>query len=261
MTFEMTPIGLVHAAQRYRYEMPRQAAFAENIAEIELYPGRGFDQALRDLAGVERIWVLFCFHLNETWRPLVTPPVAPPGRKIGLFATRSPHRPNRIGMSAVELLGVDGLRLRIRNSDLLDLTPVLDIKPYIAAADAFPDARVQWLEEAEQERYSLMFTPRFLEQSAWLRENTGLDPENFTSIQLANAPFDASRKRLTQHEDGRWSIGCRTWRFFFTPLEGKILRLQEITSNYAETELVCGTPDPYRDKDFHRAFLALFPAD
>src|SRR6185437_11868823 len=88
------------------------------------------------LAGFERIWLLFVFHRSEGWKPLVRPPRG--GGKRGVLATRSPHRPNAIGLSAVELVAVEERALRVRGVDLLDGTPILDIKPYVPYADAFP---------------------------------------------------------------------------------------------------------------------------
>jgi tRNA-Thr(GGU) m(6)t(6)A37 methyltransferase TsaA len=102
--------------------------------------------ALSDLVGVERIWVLSYLHRSGTWGPLVRPPRGARVRR-SLFATRSPDRPNPIGLSAVQLIGVDGLRLHVRGVDLLDGTPILDIKPYVPYADAFPGARAGWIDE------------------------------------------------------------------------------------------------------------------
>jgi tRNA-Thr(GGU) m(6)t(6)A37 methyltransferase TsaA len=104
-----------------------------------------FEQALRDLEGFEYIWVIAWLHLNEDWTPTVIPPRGPKVRR-GLFATRSPHRPNPIGLSALRLLKVEGRTLHVRGIDLIDGTPVLDVKPYVPYADAFPNAREGWLE-------------------------------------------------------------------------------------------------------------------
>lgn len=259
MTFELEPIGVLRSARRYRFEAPRQAVFADDAeAVIELAPGRGFEDAVRDLASVERIWVVFCFHLNANWRPLVTPPVAPPGRKIGVFATRSPHRPNRIGISAVELRRVDRLRLELGPVDILDNTPVLDIKPYIPAADAFPNSRVGWLEEAAALRWDLEFGDVFCEQAEFIRRRTGLDLENFANVQLRIAPFDDSRKRLTALPGGRWRIGCRTWQLEFSAEGERRLRLHRIHSHYTADELAPDAPDPHGDKTAHRAFREIY---
>ena len=139
-SYTMKPVAFVRCQSYYRYETPRQPEFSNIPAVIEFQKGQNFETALADLKGFERIWVIFVFHLNCRWSPKVRPPLSPDGAKYGLYATRSPHRPNRIGMSCVKLLDVDGTRLTIENSDMLDGTPVLDIKPYLPFADAKPDA-------------------------------------------------------------------------------------------------------------------------
>ena len=105
------------------------------------------DAAFGDLAGFERIWLLFAFHRSEGWKPEVRPPRG--GGKRGVLATRSPHRPNPIGLSAVELVAVEARRLRVRGMDLLDGTPILDIKPYVPYADAFPASRAGWIDRID----------------------------------------------------------------------------------------------------------------
>jgi tRNA-Thr(GGU) m(6)t(6)A37 methyltransferase TsaA len=138
----LQPIGVVHSAIRSKAEAARQPAAAmEATARIELHPGRNFEHALEDLEGWERIWVLFWFHLNDSWRPKVLPPRSASGRK-GVFATRSPYRPNPLGLSAVRLDRIEGLTLFIRDVDLVDGTPVLDIKPYIPAFERKDDVRL-----------------------------------------------------------------------------------------------------------------------
>ncbi len=149
-TFEV--IGHVRSPYKERFGTPRQPPVTEQTLEdraleasIELLPGRNFEQALKDLEGFEYIWVLSWLHLNKGWNPQVVPPRGPEVKR-GLFATRAPHRPNPIGLSALRLTGIEGRTLRVRGIDLLDGTPVLDIKPYIPYSDAFPKAKAGWLE-------------------------------------------------------------------------------------------------------------------
>ena len=257
---EFNPIGLYRCAQTYRYEAPRQGVFSGNEGVIELREGSAFEEALRDLEGFSRIWILFEFHLNETWRPMVRPPVSPNGRRIGVFATRSPHRPNRLGMSCVKLIRVEGLRVFVGESDLLDRTPVLDIKPYIPKADAFPDARTGWLEETRPDLWQVSFEETAKEQIELIRTLSGLDLENFCRIQLSMDPLSSDRKRISGEKNGTYAIGCRTWQAVFrVSKEEKAVRVLRIRSHYTEEELAPGTEDKYGDKDRHRAFLARFP--
>ena len=123
------PIGRYRAEAGRKYDVPRQGYLnAGRPGVVELEAGRGFEQALRDLAGFERLWLVFHFHRNSGWRPTVSPPVPPrDGRRVGVFASRSPYRPNPIGLTCVRLLAVDGLRLTVDEADLVDGTPILGL--------------------------------------------------------------------------------------------------------------------------------------
>ena len=151
--FTFRPIGTVRSPYAQRIDAPHQPTVTEgtetgDVAEawIDLDPALPED-VLRDLAGFERVWLIFAFHRSEGWKALVRPPR---GRtKRGVLATRSPHRPNAIGLSAVELVAVEGRTLQVRGMDLLDGTPVLDIKPYVPYADAFPGAKAGWIDEVD----------------------------------------------------------------------------------------------------------------
>ncbi|GLH68493.1 tRNA (N6-threonylcarbamoyladenosine(37)-N6)-methyltransferase TrmO [Geothrix rubra] len=153
--FTYRPIGVVRSPYRRRIDAPHQAPVVAGTeagrpaeATLELDPALP-EEVLRDLAGFDRIWLIFAFDRSEGWAPLVQPPRGPRVRR-GVLATRSPHRPNAIGLSAVELVAVEGRTLRLRGVDLLDGTPVLDLKPYVPYADAFPDARAGWIDAVDE---------------------------------------------------------------------------------------------------------------
>lgn len=153
--FTYEPIGFVRSPYARRIDAPHQPTVVEGTptghaaeATLELNPGLP-EEALRDLAGFSRIWVIFAFHKSEGWAPMVRPPRG--HAKRGVLATRSPHRPNAIGLSAVELVSVEGRTLTLRGVDFLDGTPVLDIKPYVPYADAFPDAKAGWIDAVDQD--------------------------------------------------------------------------------------------------------------
>lgn len=256
MTFEFTPIGCFHCDSRYRFETPRQGVFADNSGWIQLEDDPRLVDACRDLEGVDRFWILFCFHLNSGWRPFVHPPIAPGRRRIGVFATRAPYRPNPIGISCVKLEQVEGRKIHIRNFDLLDGTPILDIKPYSADIDSFPDARIAWLDAARVDSWQIEFTGPAQEKMEWLRRNGAPDMENFCQVQLTTDPFNVRRKRVERLADGSFEIGCRTWKLHFTAEESPhLLRIDNIRSNYSASELLPDAPDPYGDKEIHRKFL------
>jgi len=152
-TWSCHPIAFVRSPYAQRIDAPHQATVVQgtasgNVAEavIEFVPGFPA-AAFRDLAGFERIWLVFVFHRSEGWKAEVRPPRG--GGKRSVLATRSPHRPNPIGLSAVELMAVDGHALRVRAVDLLDGTPILDIKPYVPYADAFAQSRAGWIDQID----------------------------------------------------------------------------------------------------------------
>ncbi len=152
MPIAMQPIGVVHSSYRERFATPRQPQPGEGEpALIRLNGGMNFEQALQDLEQFSHIWVLYWMHLNRGWNPTVTPPRLPKARR-GLFATRAPHRPNSIGLSAVRLKKIEGRTLHIEDHDMLDGTPVLDIKPYLPYSDAIADANSGWLHAVESQQ-------------------------------------------------------------------------------------------------------------
>jgi tRNA-Thr(GGU) m(6)t(6)A37 methyltransferase TsaA len=145
--FTLIPIGWVRSPYQRRFGTPQQAAAVDSDAEavLQLDPGLIPPLALADLVGIERIWVLSWLHRGGTWAPQVMPPRGPRIRR-SLFSTRSPDRPNPIGLSAVRLVRVSGCDLHVREIDLLDGTPILDVKPYLPYADAFADAKAGWID-------------------------------------------------------------------------------------------------------------------
>lgn len=253
--FRFKAIGvLVSGGGDYRQQSPRQGSLAGQTGVIELYPGHNYETAAADLRGAEYIWLVYVFDRNSNWRPKVRPPLG--DRRIGVFATRSPHRPNPIGLSAVKLLDVDGLKLHIAGHDLLNGTPILDIKPYLAEADAYPGAALPW-------RDRIAFVPRRLEFSETARRQLELlrkleapDLLKTAETQLALREPDARRQRLSELADGRRVLAFRTWRLVFEMPNDTIVRILEIRSGYDGEELREGTPDPYGDKAIHRAYVA-----
>lgn len=144
-------IAVVRSPWTERHGTPRQPLRSQGMesgivdGHVELVPGMP-SELFRDLEGFSHIWLLPWFHLNgPRKRPLVQPPRG--GPKRGVLSTRAPHRPNPLGLSVVELLGVEGRVLRVRGLDLIDGTPILDIKPYIRDYDAWPNASRGWLED------------------------------------------------------------------------------------------------------------------
>lgn len=139
-------IGYARAPWQRREDAPHQpSASPATEGVIEVLPE--YRAALGDLSSFRWIWILFLFDRSRGWAPQVKPPRG--GPKRGVFATRAPNRPSQIGLTSVELQSVDidaGV-VRVRGIDLLDGTPVIDLKPYLPMIDAHPDAGHGWLEE------------------------------------------------------------------------------------------------------------------
>ncbi len=257
------PIAFIRSENRYRFDAPRQSVFSAQPAFVEFVPDDRLRVAAEDLAGFDRIWLIVCFHLNaertKPWQPKVRPPVSADGKRYGVFATRSPHRPNPIGMSCVTLVGIEQTGLRIGPCDLLDGTPVLDIKPYLPAADAFPDAAVGWCGETDPaETWTVTADPLFTRKAAWLKTFGKIDAEAFGRLQLAYRPLDKRRKRITVCDAAanRYGIGYRTWQLLFEmDPDSRHIRLTDLVSHYDRREREPGTDDRYGDKALHRAFV------
>ena len=142
------PIGVIRTPYHDRYDAPSQPGLDDRNAEgkIVLDSGHNYEQALADLEGFEKIWLIYWFNRNTGWKPKIQVPRGP-RTKRGVFATRSPYRPNPIGLSLVTLLSIKGRILRVGAVDILDKTPLLDIKPYLPNTEAFPSAKNGWLSE------------------------------------------------------------------------------------------------------------------
>jgi tRNA-Thr(GGU) m(6)t(6)A37 methyltransferase TsaA len=139
----MTAIGILHTPFLHAKDTPIQAAMARGAqGVVELYPE--FAEGLKDVAGFERLWLIYLLDRASAPQLIVRPYLD--SQKHGVFATRAPARPNPIGISAVRLLGVEGNRLIVADVDMLNGTPMLDIKPYVPAFDSFNITRAGWYE-------------------------------------------------------------------------------------------------------------------
>lgn len=146
MQHTVVPVGIVHSCFKEKFAIPRQPQLAPAARGVlELLPPFDQDDAVEGLEQVSHVWLLFLFHqaLEEKPRLKVRPPRLGGNKSMGVFATRATHRPNGIGQSVVRLEGVEPGRLLLSGIDLLDGTPVLDIKPYVPYADSVAGASNQ----------------------------------------------------------------------------------------------------------------------
>jgi tRNA-Thr(GGU) m(6)t(6)A37 methyltransferase TsaA len=154
-SYRFEPIGLLHTCFKEKFGIPRQPGLvAEARGHIKLTDHPFLKAALRELDTFSHLWVIFVFHRHDArnWKPSIRPPRLGGARKVGVLASRSPHRPNPIGLSAVKLERIDleapgGPEIHVSGVDVLDGTPVLDIKPYLPYADSIPEASAGWAAE------------------------------------------------------------------------------------------------------------------
>lgn len=255
MQFE--PIGTFHCTAQYPYDAARQPVIAASgDGYVLLKKGRNYEQALQDLDGFSHIWLVYLFHHNPHWKPMIQPPRA--SRKVGVFASRAPYRPNPIGLSCVECVSIEGLRINVGPHDLLDGTPVLDIKPYLPYADSFPEAVCGWVEDVARDLWEVCFTSEAAQQLDWL-EQVGVQAiRAFLQQQLCEHPFNQQRKRIRPLDETRWEIAYRTWRIDYLADEAaRKVMVERVRSAYTEADLL-SLEDRYKDKTQHREFRNVF---
>jgi tRNA-Thr(GGU) m(6)t(6)A37 methyltransferase TsaA len=258
-SFTFAAIGVARTPFAEKADAPRQPAAAPGApGTIELFAGQGLEHAVEDLESWERIWVVFVFHEAAGWRPKVLPPRS--ARRRGVLATRSPHRPNPIGLSAVRLVRVEGLVLHVLDLDLLDGTPVLDVKPYVPYADAFPDAGTGWLASPADPiaPYTVTWSDEARAQIAWLAER-GVDLAPPIERALALGPDPSAYRRIRKGAHGGPSVlAVKEWRVRFEEARpARALRVLGVGTGYRARDLATL---PGADLDLHRAFVAAFRA-
>jgi tRNA-Thr(GGU) m(6)t(6)A37 methyltransferase TsaA len=259
----LQPIGYLRTRQQVKFQAGHQpSAAAEERNELELLAGCDYESALRDLAGFDRVWLLWWFHRNEGWRPLVLPPRGPVQRR-GVFATRSPHRPNPLGLTPVPLIGIKGRTLLLGPCDLVDGTPIFDLKPYVPAFDSFPDSRAGWIDEVDAEmrapaKFTVHLLPAAEEQARWLRENWGIDFIPRMAELLSRDPSPHRTRRIKRRSATRTEISCGAWRAVFS-VEGTAIQVRALTTSYPMSFLTREGYDAVPDRDAQVAFLARWP--
>jgi len=273
-SLSLTPIAFVRAAKALKFDTPHQPVDgAQEQSKIEFVKGHNYEHALHSLAGFDRIWLIWWFHRNSTWRPMVLPPRGK-AVKRGVFATRSPHRPNPLGITAVRLLAVERSSLIVGNCDLLDGTPILDIKPYLSTVDAFPDSSLGWLAEVEatknENKFAVMVSPVARAQLDWLKNEHQIDLETRSIEILSHDPTPHRTRRIVRMNEQEFRLGCGAWRIFFTitctdstneSQPKNLVLLQRVAPGYPDDMLNAGTNPrvPYQTAQLE--FLTRWPRD
>ena len=249
----LEPIAYFHSSSQDKADLPRQAALSQHQkGVIRFLPGKQFEQALEDLEGIEKLWILFWMHKVLQWKPKVQPPRNV--SKKGVFSTRSPHRPNPIGLSCVTLLSRKGLDLMIQDYDLLDGSPILDVKPYLPYADSFPLAKTGWIEEIPF--CKILMSDLALEQLSYLLER-GLNIRSNIEARLKHFISPSSCNRICEVQKDLYLQAHKTWRVFFKKNQDTLIIL-EILSGYDLETLEGRKTSLWDDVPLHRDFCQKF---
>ncbi|MDR9501029.1 MAG: tRNA (N6-threonylcarbamoyladenosine(37)-N6)-methyltransferase TrmO [Desulfurivibrionaceae bacterium] len=208
--FTMEPIALIRSCFTDKFGIPRQPGLVPAAtARLEMISPYNRPEAVAGLAEFSHIWVFFLFHqaVERGWKPTVRPPRLGGNKRVGVFASRSPQRPNFIGSSVVRLdkiaLSPQGVALHVSGVDFLDLSPVLDIKPYVPYSDRVADATCGYAPEPTPS-FEIIFAPEALEFCRAYQKKTGRHLQELVSQILAQDP------RPAYHEDDR-HYGMSLW--------------------------------------------------
>jgi len=207
----LKPIGYFHGSTTDKHRAPRQPDPELGLdGVIKLEKGHDFEQAVIDLEGFSHLWIVYGFHLAKGWKPMVLPPRGE--KKRGVFATRSPYRPNPIGMSVVILTKISGLNISISGTDLLDGTPIYDIKPYIPYADARIDAKAGWIDDLEIHETKVHVSDE-IQQCIQDKEIA----EIITHAQqlLRDSPMPHPYRRIKHVRDNWYELSIKEWRIVY----------------------------------------------
>jgi len=212
------PIGVIHSCFTEKFGIPRQPGMVKSaVAQLELYPAFNREEMLRGLEQFSHIWVHFLFHqtVAEGWKPTIRPPWLGGRKRVGVFACRSPHRPNHIGLSAVRLEAIvkkdQRYILELSGVDFLDKTPVLDIKPYVPYSDCLPSASSSYA-HGNQADISVVFSEDPQNFCTHYEKETGRNLRQLIKEMIQNDPRPASQKN-SRHRFGMllWDVNIR-WR-------------------------------------------------
>lgn len=197
--FAFAQIGVIRSPWKEKFAVPRQPGLVQDGGgELHLLAPYNQPEAVRGLEEFSHLWLLFVFHqtMEGGWRPTVRPPRLGGNTRIGVFATRSPFRPNPIGMSLVELKRITSKKqsviLELGSLDLVDGTPIVDIKPYLPFAEALPEAHAGFVQSAPKANMPVRFSP--LAQQQLQQQVRYPHLERFIREVLAQDPRPAYRK-------------------------------------------------------------------
>lgn len=165
MQYTFDTIGIVHSCYKDKFAIPRQAGLVTaSTASIELLPPYNDIEITRGLEDFSHIWLSFIFHkhVDKGWNTTVKPPRLDGKQRFGVFATRASFRPNPIGLSLVEMDSIEqkdgSLFIHVKGADLMDQTPIIDIKPYVPYSDSIPDAKGGFTDHIKEQKLQISFS-------------------------------------------------------------------------------------------------------
>lgn len=222
----MKIIARIHTAFKEKFGIPRQSGITDGVAKIIFEPEYRRREAFTGIEGYSHLWLIWQFSeaQRDGWSPTVRPPRLGGNKRIGVFATRSPFRPNPIGLSSVRLVAVEytkeyGPVLTVRGADILDGTPIYDIKPYLAYTDSHTDATGGFADDVRNYKIKVDL-PRELREKL----DTGLDTELVTLLENDPRP---SYKKTDEKEYG---MRFAHYEIFFRVIDGvlHVTRILEV---------------------------------
>lgn len=226
-TYTLEPLGYLATPFADKFGIPRQPRLAPHaIGTLKLLPPYNRAECVRGLSDFSHVWLQFVFHeVAGQWSPTVRPPRLGGNAKVGVFASRSPFRPNSLGLSLVELIGIDecdGITLHFAGVDLVDGTPIVDIKPYIPFVESLPAARSGFVSGAP-EQLQVVFSAKAEQQinlagTPYLRELIAEVLAQDPRPAYASDPYRSYGVRL-YHFDVKWRCdGATAWVDTLTPI-------------------------------------------
>ncbi|MFC5078455.1 putative tRNA (adenine(37)-N6)-methyltransferase [Vibrio thalassae] len=225
MTYSLEPIGIIHSPYKEKFAVPRQPRLVSSAtATIALQGDINCLEAVRGLEQFSHLWLLFLFDQNLAagWKPTVRPPRLGGNERVGVLASRATFRPNGIGMSSVELKGIrqqgSQVFIDVGSVDLVDGTPIVDIKPYIPYSDSIPDA-IGGYAESEPESIEVAFSDIALEELAKDKE-VAYKTQVIKEV-LAQDPRPAYKKSKVDNKE--YGVRLFDWNVKFQIIEQQVL--------------------------------------
>lgn len=232
---QLQPVALAHTPYNEKFSVPRQPDLVQDgSGVIELLPPYNQPDAVRGLEAFSHIWLIFQFDriAENKWQPTVRPPRLGGNQRVGVFASRATHRPNPLGLSKVALNGIDcsggKVRLQVGSIDLVNRTPIFDIKPYLGYADSQPDAISGFAPSKPQTAIEVRFQPQALQAIA---QQTATYPnlQRFIQQLIQQDP----RPAYQQQQSGERIYGMSIWQFnvrfrFIEPKVAEVLAVEPL---------------------------------